>query len=119
YILESYALADSVAVGPPRVAVDQGAHERRDRVHFLGRVALVAAVLDREVAHSRPTEWPRALDVLTLESCLGLQAALVEDLGRERADVRMKAPGLGKEKALLGRHGGRPIEQMGQGRPFR
>jgi dTDP-4-amino-4,6-dideoxygalactose transaminase len=69
-------------------------------------------MLHGHVSNSSAIERPRTGDVLPLPSRVGREAALVERLGSEFAEVRVQPPGPLEKEPQLGRHGDAIAEQV-------
>ena len=94
-------------VGPPGVARRRAvADELGDRVGLLGRLVLVARVR-RPATQRMPGPGrarPTPSSACRSRPACGREAALVEHLRRERADVGVQPPGAVEEEAEVGRH---------------
>ena len=105
------------SVPPDNVAARERRRDRRDGLDLLLRARLVAFVLDGHVHEPGVSEaLGRAAAYrdqgLALEPGRGVEAILVERLGRERADLRMQPASLMQEEAAFGRDRLCAAEQM-------
>ena len=109
----------AVLVDPDRTALDELTRDLRNRLGLDGRFVL--GTMRRHLEQARPGTvehrhvGPKPLD---LETRLRLEPVVVEDLGRERAEVRVEAPGGLEEEPLAGRHRRVGSEHVAKGRPI-
>ncbi len=75
---------------------------------------MVSNVLDRNKPQSGPGYGPAGYG-LTLEPRPRVQLAIIELLGREGTNVRMKPPGFVQKQALLGANGASALQHMIEG----
>ena len=89
----------------PRAAARRA---RRRRPPLPADSLRLPACSTRQPAEPAAGQRPGAIDALALQSRLRMQAALVENVRRERADLRVQAPGVVEEQAAMWRHRRRP-----------
>src|SRR6478752_7379356 len=97
---------DVFSVGPDRPRGQNFLDEQLNLTGFLGGGVLISFVHHRQISKARTVDPGLRGNRLPVEIRSGVQAALVEDLGRKGADVWMQAPRLFQEQTPVRRDRG-------------